>query len=562
MIKSSEDMILQTTSLKLSDVNAAIKQAQPQSEFDQLRSEIGSAFGSGDVAQAAPQVQMQGQGRAGTDDEFNQMFQQFEGGPQIPGRSGYGVPPVQPQITQPQPPKFQPRQFQQPAAQPIPLRPAAPTYPRQPAEGPKFPPDYSTVRSETQRFTSAPGAVPFQEQRGTESAGREPFPAEDEASFETVSKVKATKKSRLREDFDSFDDEDMHDDEFKKKSPLPVLIIVLLIIALGGAGAFIVYSTMLKKKPQTVASTVQPKPQPQVEPTPPPQIPVETSAQPSETEPVKAPEAEKEIVESKPEPQPTPPPVRRARPKPTVRRSTPPPSSRPEPRREVAKVNQVVFTSSPSGASITINDDRMGTTPYTWTKPFFGKVNVQISKTGYKTSQKTFEFTGGSMRESFTLEKEVASAPPPPPPAPVERTVPQRKETKPVVQTPPKLSAEEEDPFADIGEEEDEFALEPEPSAPRRPTTPSVTPSRETPTRPTAPSTPSGGGGEALIFIASIPPVADVYLNDKLIGKTNVSELKIPAGVQTLKFVKGGKEITKQLNLQPGKNPSQMVRIP
>lgn len=68
--------------------------------------------------------------------------------------------------------------------------------------------------------------------------------------------------------------------------------------------------------------------------------------------------------------------------------------------------------------------------------------------------------------------------------------------------------------------------------------------------------------GEAIIFIASIPPVADVYLGDRLIGKTNVSQLTFPSGVHTLRFVKGAKVVIKELTLKPGKNPSVMVRIP
>jgi radical SAM superfamily enzyme YgiQ (UPF0313 family) len=68
--------------------------------------------------------------------------------------------------------------------------------------------------------------------------------------------------------------------------------------------------------------------------------------------------------------------------------------------------------------------------------------------------------------------------------------------------------------------------------------------------------------GEAAIFIVSIPPVADVYHNGKLIGRTNVSQLILPAGEQTLTFKKGGKSLTKEFTLKSGENPNQMVRIP
>jgi hypothetical protein len=173
------------------------------------------------------------------------------------------------------------------------------------------------------------------------------------------------------------------------------------------------------------------------------------------------------------------------------------------------------------------------------------------------------------MKESYSLEKEVAVAPPPPPPP--EPSTQREEPVKPPIQSSTASvakpsSEEEEDPFADIGTEESDFSSEGEASSPSRQQPSTVRSTATTPARstytPSSSSSSSGSGGEALIFIASIPPVADVFLGDKLIGKTNVSELKIPAGMQTLKFVKGGKEITKQLNLTAGKNPSQMVRIP
>ena len=84
-------------------------------------------------------------------------------------------------------------------------------------------------------------------------------------------------------------------------------------------------------------------------------------------------------------------------------------------------------------------------------------------------------------------------------------------------------------------------------------------PSFAEPPAPAASQAPQGESGT--IFIASIPPVADVYMDGTRIGKTNVEELKITAGTHTMKFVKGTKEIEKVMTFQPGKNASQMVRI-
>lgn len=223
----------------------------------------------------------------------------------------------------------------------------------------------------------------------------------------------------------------------------------------------------------------------------------------------------------------------------------------------------VMISSSPSGASVFIDGKRMGTTPFNWKKPYYGSVTVTLTKTGYEDLKESFKFTGGTLKKPFTLKK---AAPKPPvvtrPSTPIVKTpITKPPVTKNIPKPPsPKPDIEEEEDIFDIGEEEDvDFDDEPVTTPTTKP--PVSTPAPPPVTRPTTPP-PSSGGGQASIFIASIPPVADVYLGDKLIGKTNVSELKIPAGVQTLKFVKGAKQITKQLTLKPGKNPSQMVRIP
>jgi anti-anti-sigma factor len=554
LIKSSEDMILQTSSINMSDVDAARKQGPPQSEFDQLRNEIGSVFG--DSASAAPAAAQESTGNA---DEFDQMFQQFgkkqQGAARDAGqpRPPSAPPPLQ-QPAPPQQPSFQPRQFTQPPAQPMPMRPAAPPQPRQPADGPKFTPEYPTVRSETQRFTTAPGA-PSQEQRFQPPPPPQEKPysfQEEEETFEAPVKQKPVRQKPVPP---SFDDDDFHDDEFQKKSSLPILVIVLLIIALGGAGAYVIYMTLGKKKVTPPVASVTPS-QPQQPAAPPtPQIPVETpdslakDTAAGEQEAADAVVPEKEIVKSKPEVRR--PPVRKTVSKPAPRRRT---TTAPKRRTPPAATNQVVISSSPSGASLSINGKKVGTTPYTWNKPIFGKVTIKLSKSGYENIEKSFEYTGGKSSQSVTLTKAtVRTPPPPPPPAPKKQPPPPVVKTQPKKAPPPPVEEDDiDDPFADIGDEDDDFALEPE--EPIKPATPAPA------AKP--PAAASSGGGQALIFIASIPPVADVYLNGTLIGKTNVSELKIPAGVQTLKFVKGGKEITKQLNLQPGKNPSQMVRLP
>jgi anti-anti-sigma regulatory factor len=70
-----------------------------------------------------------------------------------------------------------------------------------------------------------------------------------------------------------------------------------------------------------------------------------------------------------------------------------------------------------------------------------------------------------------------------------------------------------------------------------------------------------GAGDPGTIFIATIPPVAEVYMDGKLIGKSNVDELNVTSGTHMIKFVKSGKEIMKELTFKAGKNPSQMIKI-
>jgi hypothetical protein len=49
-------------------------------------------------------------------------------------------------------------------------------------------------------------------------------------------------------------------------------------------------------------------------------------------------------------------------------------------------------------------------------------------------------------------------------------------------------------------------------------------------------------------------------MDGQLIGKTNLSELKVRSGAHSMKFVKNGVEVVKDMTFQPGKNPSQVVQ--
>ena len=58
----------------------------------------------------------------------------------------------------------------------------------------------------------------------------------------------------------------------------------------------------------------------------------------------------------------------------------------------------------------------------------------------------------------------------------------------------------------------------------------------------------------ATIFISSVPPNADVYMDGKFIGKTNVSKLNVLSGTHELKFVKGNQQNVEKMTFNPGDN--------
>lgn len=511
LLKTSEDIILQTSSFKMGDIQAIAGSVPQESEFDQLRSEIGSVFGSHDAPQA-PVTQRPGSSApvpppVHQEPAFGGSFEQeFT----APSQENFSRPSMPPQFTPPSPqpgfgsypqqPQFQSRQFSKPAAPQTPAFEPAQRAPQRsfvPPE-PTNQSDFSSMRPETQRFPTAPvpPLKPMQPHKP------EPFiPEEADKDLEDFEIPAKKKQKKVRDEFDTSDD--IFDDEVKKKSPVPMILLLLLVLAAGGAGVYFGLTRMSKKPQAPVAATstsaVSQTPAPSTTPVP---EPVAEEKKPEEPPPP-PPEPEKPAVVEK-----------KAAPRKTASR----PASTPRPAAK-STANQVTITSVPTGATVTINGQRMGITPYTWSKPVFGQSNIRLTKDGYEESSKIIEFTGGTSRESFTLSKAAYVAPPPPP--------------QPIVKAEPKITPPPPAP-------------EPEPVAPPPAPAPVV----------------SGGGGDASIFIASIPPVADVYLDGKLVGKTNVSELKLPTGTYTLRFVKGAKEMSKTVTLTAGKNPSQMVRLP
>jgi hypothetical protein len=63
------------------------------------------------------------------------------------------------------------------------------------------------------------------------------------------------------------------------------------------------------------------------------------------------------------------------------------------------------------------------------------------------------------------------------------------------------------------------------------------------------------------IFIASLPPVADVICKGQYVGKTNVESLTLPCGKLTVQFIKETKTTNKTITIHPGKNRSVVVQL-
>jgi anti-anti-sigma factor len=563
---NSEDEVLRTSEDIISQSSATEAQGGSLSEFDQLRSEIGSVFGEPNSSPQSAQndfYSLPGQ----PDPNLNQNF----GGnanrvgnkgetpfsPNVPRQPAQR--PVSPQgpYTRPgfpnQQPQFQSRQFTPPT--PPPATPPRPIMPppvqtrgfegvqKPPPARPAYTPDQgrpvpSEYAPETQRFQPAPQSKPTKKPETSVSLS-----FNEELEEVTSSSKKFQPEIPVGDRAESLDgEEDLLSVELgeKKKSPVLVLSLVAILLLAVVGGVLFGYMNFLKK-PETTVQTTAPS-QNTVAPaiTPAPVAP----AAPVVSEPVveNAVTPTKQVEPVQPEPRKT----VSERPRVTEKRVTEKPikrervvQTRPEPEIEqkpepapvqktAVTVNKIFVNSVPAGATVMINGDQIGKTPLTWDKPVFGPLSIELSKSGFKSTSKDLEFTGGILKESFTLEKDIPLPPPKPEPV-VKQTRPE-----PVIAQQP---VKEPEPL-----------LEPEPEPVRA--APAVT------------SSPVVSSGDASIFIASIPPVADVYLNGKLVGRTNVSEIKLPSGTLTLRFVKGPKEVSQEVTLQPGKNPSRLVRLP
>jgi|WetSurMetagenome_2_1015567.scaffolds.fasta_scaffold00079_34 anti-anti-sigma factor len=508
LLKSSEDIILQTTRYNLSDLQTYQQPAppKPKSEFEDLRSEISTAMPSAEPQYAPPPQQPQFAPPAYKEEDFEAAYKSFEA--------------EAPQFPPPQAPR--PQQYAEPFTPP-------PVTPPRPSQQPRHPDrDFAPVQE--------PAPVARQREPEFEAASLEPMaPPETRSMAEDVPIKKETAKAKGKPVFeekqvDAFEELGRETGEPERKKGSPVaLVVTILVVAVLAVGGYFGYTYFLAGGPKESPAPA-PVATPQPAPTPPAPAVAPTPATSSEPAPAPVPVA-------KPQPAPEPAPAaaaetekssKKAFAKVVSKRQPVESSKRPSAAEEASAgagtAGKIFITSTPPGATIKADETPIGTTPFTWKNPnIIGEVTLVLSKSGYKDAAKTIEFTGGSRTESFKLEKE--EAPPVPKPAAKPAAAPEAEAPAPTPSPSP--------------------APKPAPAAEAAPA-PAATPAA------------SEGG---TVFIASIPPVADVYMDGKLIGKTNITKLNVTAGSHSMRFVKGTQEITKDMTFKAGDNPSQLVNL-
>jgi cytoskeletal protein RodZ len=506
LVRSSDEIVKQTTTFSLSDLRRYREQMnQPQSEFEDLRSELGKAFGSDEEA-----AQSSGSGDG-----------QFDFGSQQPQQAAAPPPPPPPPPPQQQPqaPQYGPPPQQQP----------------QQSYGPPPGGGYGPAGAQQQQQPSY----------GQPAAPQRPSPGGRADRY----------------------DEDLFEE--KKHSAMPaVLGILFAILVFAGGGAALYFTGVLE---DLVPGLLPQARQQQVtQPEQVPQLAVEAEETGSQEESASEQETDEEEEVEEAQKRPAPKQVARS-----TRRQTSRPRRRSRPSRSVSRTpppapkvrNKLTVTSEPNGATVTIDGRTMGTTPYTWDNPsVYGTVIVGVDQTGYEQAEKRIDYTGGRKKEHFVLAKAASrpSAPAASTPSRTQSAPSQAQSPAPRPSTPATSSSSASSAAAQSSPAPSVAAASPAPSSASAPSSqPEPAAPTPAPTASAAPAPSAGGGGDpATIFIASIPPVADVYMDGKKIGQTNIAELKVSSGSHTMRFVKGAKEVTKQMTFSPGKNPSQMVKIP
>lgn len=457
LVRSSQEIIKQTVSMNINEIKSQAEvQKRPVSEFEDLRSEIGSAFKADlDVAQPKQSPGF---------DTFRQPMAPsapppFEFAPPeefSPQQRGF-VPPKEAFTSQPQP------SYRVPDLD-IPQAPVEP-YREVPDFSKSYVPEHKEPFVGPKQFQpSKPPAPPSRE---------EP----------TIMSFKEDKKPVQRE---------MFEEEEKKKFPVGVLVLILLIAIIGGGVGYIyvfkpfgpiMLPGMKKEEPVATKPAVEQPSVPEI-----PQLSVEEEKPVVEEDEFE----EYKAVEKKPS-------------KPVVRRAP----------------------KAPSRAPVTV------------TKPPAGPTQEEIEA----ARKRAAEMSAAAEAERAAADQAAAEQ------AAADRAAAERAAADRAAADRAAAERAAADRAAAEKDAADRAAAE------------RAAAQQAAAERPAAPVS-QGGGETGTIFIATFPPLADVYMDGVKIGKSNVDELKVTSGTHTMKFVKGAKEITKEMTFKGGKNPSQVVKIP
>lgn len=182
--------------------------------------------------------------------------------------------------------------------------------------------------------------------------------------------------------------------------------------------------------------------------------------------------------------------------------------------------DEIVISTDPSEATVLFNDSILGQTPFSLKNPsFLGIYEFTIEKEGYSTEKYVLEFTGGISEKHLELRGISDSS---------------RQENS----TDAEAEKSTDSLVSDVSMAESAVSEEVSEE--------SVSKQDE---------------AIATIFLSSLPPVADIYMDGVRIGTTNTDDCQVTPGTHTMKFVKGSRELVKKMTFTAGRNPSQLVHL-
>ncbi len=236
----------------------------------------------------------------------------------------------------------------------------------------------------------------------------------------------------------------------------------------------------------------------------------------------------------------------------------------------------IMIYSNPTGAMIVANGKHLGTTPYTWNNPTaYGDLRLVITKSGYEDVKYALEYLGGKEEVAVTLRSSSAG----------QSSSASRSSAS--TQTVQDNSAAEAQAAADQLRREQEAqaqasAAEQAKALEMRQKQASQAKAQEQQQKADAAKKAEAqrvaeaaakaeaakkaqaaatATSKASIYFNSLPPMADIYENGKLIGKTNMKPIETTTGSHTYTFKKAGRTAKTTVNLRSGKNNAPMIRL-